>query len=102
MYDFLNRFLERLFQNATMLAMALPDSSRRTLCLVLPHQIHDMWQPCGDGRHTTHGWNEQELVMLLLAYNPTWEMLWHGKCMYAPTMKARFLLSGVFVCNSQN
>ncbi len=28
--------------------------------------IHDIWQPCGDGRN--QNWNEQELVMMILAY----------------------------------
>jgi hypothetical protein len=52
-------------------------------------QVHDIWQPCGDGRHKP--WNEQELVMVALAYNPTWEVMWHGRCMhiYAPQVTTR-------------
>ncbi len=54
--------------------------------------VHDMWQPCGDGRHDD--WNEQELVMLILAYNPTWEVLWHGKCMHRYNPKVLSLMHG--------
>jgi hypothetical protein len=55
---------------------------------VLIH-IHDMPQPCGDNRHEP--WNEQEVVMAMLAYNPAWGVLWHGKCMYkfAPEVSAK-------------
>jgi hypothetical protein len=49
------------------------------------YQVHDMPQPCADNRR--EDWNEQEVVMMMLAYNPAFEVLWcvsryrHISCM---------------------